>query len=69
MAVTAVPQDKSAPNCSARSIIAESIMNREGAAKFNAWSAGSIPTGKVNPHAIHLLEGLNYLLFHGRRRG
>jgi arsenate reductase (thioredoxin) len=45
---------------SARSILAESIMNREGAAKFTAYSAGSMPRGEINPHAIHLLESLNH---------
>lgn len=45
---------------SARSILAESIMNRVGAGKFKAYSAGSMPTGKVNPHALALLEKLDY---------
>jgi arsenate reductase len=45
---------------SARSVLAESIMNREGAAKFTAYSAGSMPSGRINPHAVHLLESLNY---------
>ena len=45
---------------SARSIIAEAILNRAGAGHFKAWSAGAMPTGRVNPHALALLEGLNY---------
>lgn len=45
---------------SARSILAESILNRLGAGKFTAFSAGSMPTGVVNPHAIRLLERFNY---------
>ena len=44
----------------ARSILAESIMNREGAGRFVAYSAGSFPKGVVNPHAINLLKHLNY---------
>lgn len=45
---------------SARSVLAECIMNREGAAKFNAYSAGSMPRGEINPHALRLLDSLNY---------
>jgi arsenate reductase (thioredoxin) len=45
---------------SARSIIAECIMNRVGAGRFVAYSAGSMPSGEVNPHAISLLRRLNY---------
>lgn len=45
---------------SARSIIAEAILQRVGAGKFNAYSAGSQPKGAVHPHTLRLLERLNY---------
>ena len=45
---------------SARSIIAEAIMNRFGASLFRAFSAGSQPKAEVNPHTITLLRSLNY---------
>jgi arsenate reductase (thioredoxin) len=45
---------------SARSIIGEAILNKLGAGKFRAYSAGSQPKGKVNPHTIQLLESLGY---------
>lgn len=45
---------------SARSVIAEAIMNRLGAGRFKAYSAGSQPRGAVNPYAIALLDRLNY---------
>lgn len=41
---------------SARSIIAECILNRLGAGQFNAFSAGSLPGGEVHPAALRLLR-------------
>ena len=45
---------------SARSIMAEAILDRIGGATFRAHSAGSQPKGRVNPHTIELLQGLGY---------
>jgi arsenate reductase (thioredoxin) len=45
---------------SARSILAEAILNREGRGKFRAYSAGSHPKGDVNSRTLTLLSGLGY---------
>ncbi|MFB9981935.1 arsenate reductase ArsC [Mesorhizobium kowhaii] len=45
---------------SARSIMGEAILNRIGAGKFRAFSAGSQPKGTVNPYALQLLETLSF---------
>jgi arsenate reductase len=44
---------------SARSILAESILNERSRGQFRAYSAGSHPAGRVNPFALELLERLN----------
>lgn len=45
---------------SARSILGEAILNHDGEGRFKAYSAGSNPTGTVNPWAIHTLKTLGY---------
>jgi arsenate reductase (thioredoxin) len=45
---------------SARSILAECILNREGKGRFRGFSAGSQPKGQVHPFAIELLKKLNH---------
>lgn len=44
----------------ARSILAESILRKEGRARFHAFSAGSQPKGTVNPFAIKVLASVGY---------
>src|SRR5665213_815770 len=53
---------------SARSIMAEAILNELGQGKFCACSAGSEPKGQVNPNTIQLLQGLGYDTFRFRSK-
>jgi arsenate reductase (thioredoxin) len=45
---------------SARSVMAEAILQRFGGGKFNAFSAGSMPKGEVHPETLALLRRLNF---------
>jgi protein-tyrosine-phosphatase len=45
---------------SARSIVAEAILNREGRGKFRAYSAGSHPKGEVHPMALKTLDEMGF---------
>ena len=46
---------------SARSILAEYLIRRIGRDKFESYSAGSFPTGKVNPFALRVLKDLYHI--------
>lgn len=45
---------------SARSVMAEAILNKLGRGKFRAYSAGSQPKGQINPCTIDLLKSFGY---------
>jgi arsenate reductase len=45
---------------SARSVLAESILQKDGAGSFRAFSAGSQPKGEVNPFALKVLRSMDY---------
>jgi protein-tyrosine-phosphatase len=45
---------------SARSILAESILQKDGAGRFQAFSAGSQPKGEINPFATKVLKSYDY---------
>lgn len=45
---------------SARSVLAECVMNRLGNGRFKGYSADSMPSGRVHPMALDLLRSLSY---------
>lgn len=53
---------------SARSILAEALLNREGAGRIRAFSAGSQPKNEANPHALAMLKDLGYETAHFRSK-
>jgi arsenate reductase (thioredoxin) len=53
---------------SARSIMAEAIMNHKGTPTFTAYSAGSHPTGKVRPEALKQIEDVGFNTEHFRSK-
>jgi arsenate reductase (thioredoxin) len=53
---------------SARSIMAEAILNKIGDGKFRAYSAGSQPKGNLHPETLRLLKSLGYDIFDFRSK-
>lgn len=53
---------------SARSIMAECLLERIGEDRFRAFSAGSFPTGAVNPYALEILERHDHRIDHLRSK-
>ena len=53
---------------SARSILAEAILERMGSSQFRAYSAGSFPRGEIHPAALNLLRGLDHPTDHLRSK-
>jgi arsenate reductase len=53
---------------SARSIMAEAILNRAGRGNFRAFSAGSQPKGQVHPYTLDLLRKVNYDVSNARSK-
>ena len=53
---------------SARSIMAEAILNRAGSGNFRAFSAGSQPKGQVHPYTLDLLRKMHYDVSHARSK-
>jgi arsenate reductase len=53
---------------SARSIMAEAILNKIGAGKFRAHSAGSKPRGSLHPETLRLLKSMRYNIFDYRSK-